>query len=109
MHPFKEYRITVNRNEIAPMRLGVPQTPGFTYNVFAESDTSHEKLTSVKNKPLYDAIDEGLATFLMLLAVRNEKAIVRVQVQGLPFSHGGKQMIRDKYAAEMYFVNFYFD
>jgi len=72
MRPYKEYQIKVDKTVIEAVRLGRQQTPGFIYTVFAESDTKHVKLPSVKNKALYDVLDEGLATLLMILAVRNE-------------------------------------
>lgn len=109
MHPYKEYRIKVDKTVFESTRLGRPQTPGFMYTVFAESDTNHEKLASIKNKTMYDALDEGLSTLLMLLAVRNEQAVIRVGIYGLPFTEGGKQMLMDKYGGESQFLNFHFE
>lgn len=109
MYSNKEYTVRVEYVLESRTRLGAPQTPGFIYNVFAESDKGNDKLASVKNKSLYDALDEGSAVLLMRLAVSNETSIVRVRVQGLPFTEGGKKMLTDKYAAETQFLNFHFE
>lgn len=50
MHPYKVYRIKVDKTVFESTRLVRPQTPSLMYTVFAESDTSNEKLSSVKNK-----------------------------------------------------------
>lgn len=72
MHPYKEYRINVEKTEFDSRTItGHPRTPGFRYSVTAETHTSHEKLASVDNKSQYYAIDEALSELLMLLAVRN--------------------------------------
>ncbi|MEK4085135.1 hypothetical protein [Psychrobacillus sp. FSL K6-1415] len=79
--------------------------PGFRYVVTVESDTSHHKLSEVDNKSQYDALDEGLAELLMILAVRNEQAIVKVERYTSPLSEGAKQALANKYATESQFAS----
>lgn len=103
---YKEYRIKVEKDIHGRTSItGRPQTPGFRYTVTAETDNSHEKLTSVTNKPLYEALDEALSILLMLLAQRDEQAIVKVVHYTVPVSDGLKRMLADKYASESQFVN----
>ncbi len=103
---FKEYRIKVEKtvfdNRTITWR---PRLPGFRYDVTAESDTGHEKLSSLDNKSQYDALDEGLSKLLMLLAVRNEQAIVKVERYTSPLSEGAKKMLADKYTTESQFAS----
>ena len=72
------YRIKVDKTVFESTRLGRTHTPSLMYKVFAESDTSNEKLASVKNKTMYDALDEGVSMLLMLLEVSKEHAIIRL-------------------------------
>lgn len=103
---YKEYRISVDKTVFDSVSItGRPRTPGFRYVVTAESDSGHHKLASVDNKSQYDALDEGLATLLTLLAVRNEQAIVKVERITSPISEGAKQMLADKYATESQFAS----
>lgn len=103
---YKEYRIKVEKTVFDNRTItGRPRLPGFRYDVSAESDTGHEKLSSLDNKSQYDALDEGLAKLLMLLAVRDEQAIVTVVHYTSTMSVGAKQMLADKYALETPFAS----
>lgn len=103
---YKEYRIKINKTVFDSVSVtGRPRTPGFRYDVFAESDTSHDRLASVDNKAQYYALDEALEQLLMLLAVRNEQAIVKVVHYTSPLSIGAKQLLTDKYATETQFAS----
>ena len=103
---YKEYRIKVVKVIHGKISItGRPRLPGFRYDVMAETDTGHEKLSSLDNKSQYDALDEGLAKLLMLLAVRDEQAIVTVVHYTSPISVGAKQMLADKYTLETQFAS----
>lgn len=103
---YKEYRIKIDRTEFGTTTItGRPRTPGFRYTVSAESDTSNDMLVSVDNKSQYDALDEGLTKLLFLLAVKDERAIVKVVHYTLQLSVGAKQALADKYATEIQFAS----
>ncbi|MCK1997972.1 hypothetical protein MPH47_12175 [Psychrobacillus psychrodurans] len=103
---YKEYRITVDKTIFGSTTItGRPRSPGFRYVVTVESDTGTDKLSEVDNRTQYDAIDEGLAKLLMLLAMRDERAIVKVVRYTSPISEGAKQMLADKYATESSFAS----
>lgn len=103
---YKEYRITVDKTVFGSTTVtGRPRMPGFRYVVTVESDTGTDKLAEVNNISQYDALDEGLAKLLTILAVRDERAIVKVVRYTSSISEGAKQMLADKYATESQFAS----
>ena len=103
---YKEYRIKVEEVIHGKTSItGRPQIPGFHYSVSAETDNSYEKLASAMNKPFYEVLDEALSKLLMLLAQRDEQAIVSIVSYCVPVSDGMKRMLADKYALETPFAS----
>lgn len=103
------YKITVNKNVFESQHLGRRRTPGFSYVVFGQSERGSDKLATVTNKSLYDALDEGLSVLLTLLAQQDKQAIVKIGSLGQPFTEGGKTMLLNKYTAESQFLAISFE